>query len=263
VAIPDHVLGADPLSAPSGWDSQWPNGAASAYTNECVFQEPFVLFGFMAAVSTLSFITGVLVLPQRQTALVAKQAAHVDILSGGRLRLGVGIGWNRAEYSALGADFGKRGRKLEEQVAVLRHLWTEPVVHFLGEFHTLEGVGIRPFPLQRPIPIWMGGTATAALERIGRVADGWYSDPTVGVERAAACLPVIRSAAEQAGRDPTAIGFEARLHMKMRSAGELEVEANQWQQLSATHLTVDTKGCGRTSVDDHLEALSRIAHICS
>ena len=161
----DHVLGANP-ERPGGWKGP--------YTYQNPFHEPFVLFGFMAAVTRrLGFCTGVIILPQRQTALVAKQAAEVDVLSGGRLRLGVGLGWNEVEYTALGEAFHDRGRRIEEQIALLRRLWTEPLVEFTGRWHRVPDAGLNPLPVQRPIPIWMGGSHPNVLRRAAQLADGW------------------------------------------------------------------------------------------
>ena len=133
----DHVLGADP-GVHTGW--------SGTYSAADTFHEPLVLFGFLAGIVDLEFVTGIVILPQRQTALVAKQAAEVDILSGGRLRLGVGLGWNAVEYEALGMDFTTRGRRVEEQVELLRRLWTEPTLTFEGRDHTVTGAGIAPLP---------------------------------------------------------------------------------------------------------------------
>src|SRR5215470_7812153 len=146
LAVFDHVLGADPTNRP-GWQK---------YTSQHMFHEPFVLFGYLAALTKLELVTDVIILPQRQTALVAKQAAEVDVLTGGRLRLGVGLGWNYVEYDALGEDFKTRGRRCDEQIAVLRALWRDPVVTFSGPYHTIDAAGLNPLPLQRPIPIWLG-----------------------------------------------------------------------------------------------------------
>ncbi|HWW54008.1 MAG TPA: LLM class F420-dependent oxidoreductase, partial [Acidimicrobiales bacterium] len=161
----DHVLGADP-TVHRGW-----NGP---YDVETTFHEPFVLFGYLAAVTTLELVTGIIILPQRQTALVAKQAAEVDLLTGGRFRLGVGLGWNAVEYEALGKDFSDRGRRLDEQVTLLRSLWTEPSVNFAGAYERVTGAGLSPRPIQRPIPIWFGAQSPAAYRRVGRLADGWF-----------------------------------------------------------------------------------------
>ncbi|MGH3489331.1 MAG: LLM class F420-dependent oxidoreductase, partial [Actinopolymorphaceae bacterium] len=161
----DHVLGADPAQHP-GW--------SGPYTHVSTFHEPFVLFGFLAGISSLELVTGVIVLPQRQTALVAKQAAEVDILTDGRSRLGVGIGWNTVEYEALGEDFHTRGRRMEEQIEVMRRLWTEPVLTFEGRDHRITAAGIAPLPVQRPVPIWLGAqSAPRSLRRAGRLGDGW------------------------------------------------------------------------------------------
>ncbi|MGZ4711012.1 MAG: LLM class F420-dependent oxidoreductase, partial [Acidimicrobiales bacterium] len=161
----DHVLGADP-AVHEGW-----NGPYDVHTT---FHEPFVLFGFLAACTALELVTGIIILPQRQTALVAKQAAEVDLLTGGRFRLGVGLGWNAVEYEALGKEFSDRGRRADEQVGLLRRLWTEQTVTHAGTYEQVTGAGLAPLPIQRPIPIWMGGSSPAAYRRIGRQGDGWF-----------------------------------------------------------------------------------------
>src|SRR6266540_819829 len=161
----DHVVGADP-AAYRGW-----NGP---YDIDDTFHEPLVLYGFLAGITSLELVTGILILPQRQTVLVAKQAAEVDLLTGGRFRLGVGIGWNRVEYEALGQDFSVRGRRIGEQVRLLRRLWTERSVTFEGRYDRVTGVGIAPLPAQRPIPVWFGASSPPALRRAGRLADGWF-----------------------------------------------------------------------------------------
>ena len=199
----DHVLGADA----SGSD---PTGPART-PSEHQFHEIFVLFGYLAAIAPgLELVTGVLVLPQRQTALVAKQAAEVDLLTGGRFRLGVGIGWNYVEFEALGEDFRDRGRRSEEQIEVLRRLWTEPVVDFDGRWHRIPAAGINPLPVQRPIPIWIGGSAEAAIRRAARLADGFF--PQRPLEGGwPATMDRFRGWAEEAGRDPASIGIEQRI----------------------------------------------------
>src|SRR6476620_929583 len=161
----DHVLGADP-QAHAPW-----NGPYDVHTT---FHEPFVLFGYLAACTRLELVSGVIILPQRQTALVAKQAAEVDLLTEGRFRLGVGLGWNAVEYEALGKDFSNRGRRLDEQIQLLRRLWTEPTVTFDGKYERVTGAGLAPLPRQRPNPVWIGAVAPTALERVGRLADGWF-----------------------------------------------------------------------------------------
>ena len=164
ILIYDHVVGADP-QVHTGW-----NGPYDVYTT---FHEPFVMYGYLAAVTrSLELVTGVIILPQRQTALVAKQAAEVDLLSGGRFRLGIGVGWNAVEYEALGEDFGSRGKKSAEQIELLRRLWTEQSVTFDGDFHQVTGAGIAPLPVQRPIPVWIG----AASPRATNVRDASPTD---------------------------------------------------------------------------------------
>src|ERR671936_271297 len=162
----DHVLGANP-ERPGGWKGP--------YSYRHPFHEPLVLYGFLAAVTRrLELVTGILILPQRQTALVAKQAAAVDVLTGGRLRLGVGIGWNHVEYEALDEDFHTRGRRVAEQIAVMRRLWTEPLVSFTGKYHTIDRMAIAPLPVQRPIRVWFGGMSEPVIKRLAKMGDGWF-----------------------------------------------------------------------------------------
>src|SRR5581483_9912585 len=182
---------------------------------------------------------GVLVLPQRQTALVAKQAAAIDVLSGGRLRLGVGLGWNHVEFEALGEEFSDRGRRSEEQIEVLRRLWTEPVVDFEGRWHRIPAAGINPLPVQRPIPIWIGGSAEAAIRRTARLADGFFPQrPLEGGWEAT--LERLREWAEEAGRDPDSIGIEIRLDAAQGAPDDWRREADEWRTLGATHASVQT-----------------------
>jgi probable F420-dependent oxidoreductase len=247
--IYDHVLGASTANRPD-----W----RGPYTSDTLFHEPFVLFGYLAALTQrIELVTGVIILPQRQTALVAKQAAEIDLLSGGRLRLGVGIGWNEVEYQALGEDFHNRGARMEEQIAVLRALWTQPVVSFKGRWHQIEEAGIKPLPVQRPIPIWVGATADAAIERAGRIGDGWF--PQRGPdEQARAMLDRLRQAAAAAGRAPDAVGVEARLSIGQVPEAEWARYAEGWRELGATHLCVNTMGAGLASPQDHIDALRRV-----
>jgi probable F420-dependent oxidoreductase len=244
LAFYDHVLGASP-DRPGGW--------RGPYTDKDLFHEVLVVLGYIAAITTrIGLVTEVLILPQRQAVLVAKQAAEVDILSGGRLRLGVGLGWNRVEMEAMGEDFHTRGRRIEEQVAVLRRLWTEPVVDLDGEFHHLPKVGINPRP-ERQIPIWFGGTADAAKRRAARLGDGWLMNtPTEGDPRAA--LEQVRGYLAEAGRDPSTFGIEARVGLR----GGIEratVNADDWRQRGISHLAVNTMNAGLAWPDGHLEAL--------
>ncbi len=193
----DHVLGADTSKRP-GW---------VGYTYKNMFHEPFVLFGYLAALTTLELVTAVIILPQRQTVLVAKQAAEVDVLSGGRQRLGVGVGWNPVEFEALGMDFRTRGRVIEEQIAVMRLLWSQEVVSYQGRFHTIVEAGLNPLPARRSIPVWMGGSSETALKRIARIADGWFPQGLPD-DNMRATLTQLRAWIAEAGRDPVAFGIE-------------------------------------------------------
>jgi probable F420-dependent oxidoreductase len=241
----DHVLGAGTDTRP-GWQG---------YTSETAFHEVFVLFGYLAGVTTtLELVTGVLILPQRQTALVAKQAAEVDVLSGGRLRLGVGVGWNHVEYEALGESFTNRGARSEEQIEVLRALWAEPTITYSGRWHRVDNAGIKPRPARRRIPIWLGGNAEAALRRTGRIGDGWFPQRAPD-EQARAMLGRIRGYAEEAGRAADEIGFEPRLTLAEVAEADRPDFVKGWRDLGAGHLCVNTMGLELTSVDDHLAVL--------
>ncbi len=252
VLVYDHVLGADPAGR-EGW---------RGYTHREMFHEPFVLFGYLTALApTLELVTGVIILPQRQTALVAKQVAEVDVLSGGRLRLGVGVGWNPVEYEALNMDFSTRGRMIEEQVEVMRLLWTQPVVSYHGHWHQIVEAGINPLPVQRPIPVWMGGTADVLLRRVARMADGWF--PQGKPEQNAESVEQLRSYIEAEGREPSEVGIEARISIRGDSPDEWARQALQWQELGATHISVDTMNAGLGSPQEHIEAIQRFKEIVS
>ncbi|MCX2930522.1 LLM class F420-dependent oxidoreductase [Mycobacterium sp. CVI_P3] len=245
----DHVLGADP-EVHRGW--------AGPYDIDTTFHEPLVMFGYLAAVTTtLELVTGVIILPQRQSALVAKQAAEVDLLSGGRLRLGVGLGWNPVEYEALGEDFSTRGRRCEEQVTVMRRLWTERSVTLSGRHHTITGAGLAPLPIQRPIPVWFGAASERAYERAGRLADGWFPmmGPGHALERARGA---VERAAVAAGRDPAVLGMEGRIDIA-RSRDRVAEELTAWSAAGATHVSINTMGAGLGGVDGHLAALEAVA----
>ena len=244
----DHVLGADP-AVHEGWDGP--------YDIRTTFHEPLVLFGYLAAITDLELVTGIIILPQRQTALVAKQAAEVDLLTGGRFRLGIGLGWNRVEYEALGKDFSTRGRRADEQVELLRRLWTEPVVTFRGEDEQVTGAGLAPMPVQRPIPLWFGAQSPAAYRRAGRLGDGWFPQVPPGPQLHAA-RAVVEQAASEAGRDPAAIGMEGRVSWK-GDPDQLAERAASWRQAGASHLSVNTMGAGLATVDQHLAALEQAA----
>jgi probable F420-dependent oxidoreductase len=214
----------------------------------------FVLYGYLAAVTRrVELVTGVLILPQRQTALVAKQAAEVDVLSGGRLRLGIGVGWNPVEYEALGLSFSDRGVRSEEQITLLRQLWAAPLVTFGGHWERVDNAGINPRPAAGRIPVWFGGASDRTLRRIARIGDGWLpnEDPAKGAEM----VERLRGYAREAGRDPAGIGLEPRLNLARVPPAERADHVAAWQRLGATHLTVVTMGAGHTTVDDHLGAL--------
>jgi probable F420-dependent oxidoreductase len=244
----DHVVGADP-AVHAGWDGP--------YDVHTTFHEPMVLYGYLAAVTSMELVTGIIILPQRQTALVAKQAAEVDLLTGGKFRLGVGIGWNRVEYEALGQDFDTRGRRLEEQITLLRRLWTEPTVTFSGTFDQITGAGLAPMPVQRPIPVWVGAQSPPAYRRAGRLADGWFPQMAPGPQLDEAHR-LVTEAAAQAGRDPASLGMEGRLRWQ-QDRDHLAAVMRQWQDAGATHLSVNTMGAGLKTVDEHLAALTAAA----
>jgi probable F420-dependent oxidoreductase len=253
LSIFDHVLGANRNRFAEG---STPPFTEPPYTIEDHFHEVFVLFGYLAGLTQrLELATGILILPQRQTALVAKQAAAVDVLTGGRLRLGVALGWNFTEYEALGEDFHTRGRRMSEQITVLRKLWTEPEVTFKGRWHDIDRMGIRPMPVQRPIPIWIGGGAEAVLKRVGRLADGWFPQlqPT---DDAGAAIERVRGYMREAGRDPASLGIQAGGRASSGNPDEWVQRALTWRDLGATHLSAGTMGAGLTP-RQHIEALLR------
>ncbi len=242
----DHVLGADPAH----------HELEGPYTQDAIFHEPFVLFGYLAAITRrVKLVTSVLIVTQRQTALVAKQAAEVDVLSGGRLVLGIGSGWNTVEYEALGVDYATRGARLDEQIEVLRQLWREPLVNYEGDFHTVRHAGINPLP-GREIPIWMGGYANVMMDRVGRAGDGWLVPPRFHSPEG--FLPRrerILAAAERAGRDPSTIGFNLSVSVKGKPLEEQLRRAEVWREMGATHFTVSTNTAGFSTIGEHIEAL--------
>jgi len=244
----DHVLGADPTHY-QGW--------SGPYTDQSMFHEPMVLYGYLAAVTSMELVTGVIILPQRQTVLAAKQAAEVDLLTGGKFRLGVGIGWNRVEYEALGQDFSTRGKRLQEQITLLRLLWTEQTVTFSGTFDRITGAGLAPMPVQRPIPVWVGAQSPRAYRRAGRLADGWFPQMAPGPQLDQA-RQIVTEAAVEAGRDPASLGMEGRLRWQ-QDRDKLAAAMRQWQDADATHLSVNTMGAGLNTIDDHLAALATAA----
>jgi probable F420-dependent oxidoreductase len=245
----DHVLGANP-DRPGGWKGP--------YTYRHAFHEPFVLFGFLAAATRrVELVTGILILPQRQTALVAKQAAAVDVLSGGRLRLGVAVGWNAVEFEALGESFKNRGRRIEEQIEVMRGLWTKELITFHGQWHRVPDAGINPLPIQRPIPIWMGGESDVVVRRAARLADGWMPHFRPGAE-AQAIVDRVHGYVKEAGRDPRAFGIEGRMTLSQVPPEQRAKELAEWRAMrGVTHLCVHTVGLGLKTPDEHARTLER------
>jgi probable F420-dependent oxidoreductase len=218
-----------------------------------------VLFSFMSAVTdAIEFATGILILPQRETALVAKQAAALDVLSGGRVRLGVGIGWNRVEYEALNQNFKTRGRRVEEQIELLRMLWTQPLVSFKGEWHEIHDAGLNPLPVQRPIPIWFGGHADAVLRRVARSGDGWLPNYRK-VDDAKPSLEKLSAYLAEYGRDPASIGLEPRLWYGDGEPDRWQRTHDEWLDVGATHMTLNTMHCGFDSPAEHIGAIEKFA----
>src|SRR5947209_15732202 len=203
VVVFDHVLRAHPAHRP-GW---------RGYTHQDRFHEPFVLFGYFAALTHLEVVPAVIILPQRQTVLVAKQAAEVDVLTGGKLRLGVGVGWNPVEYEALGMDFRKRGSMIEEQIEVMRLLWSQEIVNYTGKFHTITEAGLNPLPVRRSIPIWTGGRSDVVLRRTARIADGWFplGQPDDQMRQT---VEQLQRYIQEEGRDPASVGIEATVNAR-------------------------------------------------
>lgn len=246
----DHVLGANP-DRPGGWHGP--------YTYQTPFQEPFMLFSYMAGVTQkLGFLTGILILPQRQTVLVAKQAATLDVLSGGRLRLGVGLGWNQVEYAGLNEDFHNRGRRVEEQVEVLRKLWTQPLVNYQGKWHNIPDAGINPLPVQQPIPIWLGGQAEAVLQRVAQMGDGWLPN-TRSPEDARPAIELLNRFLKEAGRSPDHFGIEARINYGDGDPETWRKLIQGWEGLGAGWVSLNTMGSGFKTPTEHLAALQKFA----
>ena len=245
----DHVVGADPMV-----HTPW----TGPYDLHTTFHEPMVLFGYLAAITSLELVTGIIILPQRQTVLVGKQAAEVDLLTDGRFRFGVGLGWNAVEYEALGKQFSNRGRRIEEQIALLRRLWTEPSVTFDGAYERVTGAGLAPLPVQRPIPVWVGATSQRGLERAGRLADGWFPLVPPG-PRLVEARDIVEAAARDAGRDPATLGMEGRVSWSAEGVTKLVDHVDRWRDANATHLSINTMGAGLGQIDGHLTALAEAA----
>ncbi len=258
----DHVLGANTASRPD-WKGP--------YTLDSMFHEPFVLFAYLAAVTKkLVFATGIIILPQRQTALVAKQAACLDVLSGGRLRLGVATGWNPVEYEALGVPFAGRGARIDEQVAVLRALWTQPAVTFRGDFHAIPDAGINPLPVQRPIPIWMGGgggspltkqpASEDVLRRVARLADGWMAQFGPD-DRGREIWERVQGYCREEGRDPGQLGLEGRLAARREKEAKWGDALARWKRFGASHVCVSTMAEGLRGAEAHQRRLEEVRRV--
>ena len=260
IFIADHVLGADPR--------HHDHVVGSYYTHESVIHESFTTLGFISAITqNMDLITGILILPQRQTALVAKQAAEIDVLSGGRLKLGIGVGWNHVEYEALGQDFHTRGRRSEEQIELLRALWTQETVNFEGRWDRITDAGINPLPVQRPIPIWLGAGGSASpipvervLRRIGTMSDGWFPSFAPGDEGRAA-VERVRNYAAEVGRDPQDIGMIGRLRLPGKQPEVWLEEVEGWRELDATHVSIEARRGVLASVDEHISAIEEAKEV--
>jgi probable F420-dependent oxidoreductase len=247
----DHVLGAvradrtPPLTGP--------------YTEDDPFHDPFVMFGYLAGITErIGFATGILILPQRQTALVARQAADVDLLSGGRLRLGVGVGWNFVEYEALGQDFHTRGARQEEQIGLLRRLFNEPVVDFSGRFDRVDRAALVPRPA-RTIPIWLGGYGEAAFERAARLADGFMFVGGRGVDQAVDNWTALRGRVRDLGRPADEFGADYLVAPGAGGVAGLPAQVEAWREAGGTHVSVVTMGRGLDSIDAHIEYIASAA----
>ena len=248
----DHVLGANP---------DRPGGFSGPYTFQTPFHEVFVLFSYLAGVThRLELATGILILPQRQTALVAKQAASLDVLSGGRLRLGVGLGWNEVEYTSLNENFHNRGKRIEEQVLLLRQLWHAPLVDFKGKWHAIPDAGLNPLPVQASIPIWFGGQSEPALRRMARLGDGWMTNHR-SVAAAKPDLALLDRFLEQAGRSRPQFGLEPRISYAVGDPNAWEESLRAWQDEGATHLSFNTMGSGFKTPQEHIQAIQMFAEI--
>jgi probable F420-dependent oxidoreductase len=251
IEVADHVLGVNTANRPN-----WPG----PYTHEDPFHETFVTMGFLAAATRrIGLVSGILILPQRQTALVAKQAAEVDVLSGGRLRLGIGVGWNPVEYEALGMDWNTRGARQAEQIQLLKLLWTQELVTFEGKFDRIQDCGLNPMPVQRPIPVWLGGSADGVLKRAARYGDGWMPIMAPGDE-ARARLDTLRSYVEAAGRDWSSFGLEAWLRMNSDNPQDWAAAIEGWRRLGAQKVMLYPM-YRMPEFDRQIETLRRVVEI--
>lgn len=243
----DHVVGANGITGPYAIDDQ--------------FHEVFTLFAYGAAITErLEFVTGILILPQRQAALVAKQTAQIDLLSGGRIRLGVAVGWNAVEMAALGEDFGTRGKRIDEQIEVLKLLWTQEEVTYEGQYHNLQRVGINPMPVQRPIPLWFGGGADAVFRRMARHGAGWMPN-TMSLEQAQQDIERLKRFLDAEGRTLDDFGIDVRVNVAQGTPDDWQAFMDAWRELGATHFAALTLRAGYTRYEQHMEKIRQFAEL--
>ncbi len=249
----DHVLGGNAAT----------HDLKGPYKHTDSFHELFVLYGYLAAVTEkIELTSGIIIIGQRQTALVAKQASAIDILSRGRLRLGIGIGWNDVEYEALGMNFADRGKRCEEQVEVMRALWCNDLITYDGKWHKITDAGLNPLPPQQPIPIWFGGHADAVMRRVASMGDGWF--PIFELDDSGkAALDKLRGYIEGAGRDPAEVGIETFNTVAGKTPDDWATAARLWKQQGATHISANTMNAGFSSLDAHIDALRRFKEAAS
>lgn len=266
INLPDHVIGANPATY----------GIMGPYTHKSYFNEPVATLAFFAALTTkIELATNIVILPQRQTVLFAKQAAAIDVLSGGRLRVGVGVGWNPVEYGALNMNFKDRGKRVDEQVALLRRLWSEELVTFEGEFHKIVDAGINPRPIRQPLPIWFGGWSDAMIKRIARIGDGWLLP--MPPEEGKGLMDKLNAACDEVGRDRSEVGIQPWIVVnksnpqmgtkqapdahEMRSPDEWAAEARAWKELGATHMDCWSAYGGLRKADEHIAIAERFKEV--
>ena len=260
IFIADHVLGADPAH------HDFP--ALRTYNHKSVVHETMTLMGYLSAITEqVGLATGILILPQRQTVLVAKQAAEGDVLSGGRLRLGIGVGWNSVEFEALGEDFHNRGARSAEQIEVMRALWTQEVVDYHGKWHNISHAGLNPLPVQRPIPVFLGAGSSATptiaepvLKRVARIADGWC--PNFGPdERGRAYVEKVHGYMLEMGRDSDKLQLDGRLRTSGKQPEDWIDEAKAWEELGARYLSIENRQGGLKTAGEHIEAMRRFKDV--
>ena len=249
----DHVLGANASSRP-GW--------SGAYQHTDSFYEPMTFYSYVAAItSRLELATGVIILPQRQTALFAKQSATLDLISGGRLRLGIGTGWNQVEYEALGENFHNRGKRSEEQIDLLRKLWSQELVTFEGKFHTVTDAGLNPLPPGRSIPIWFGGMADPVLERVAKIGDGWLPLGSPN-DKLKISFDTLKKYLDQNSKSMSDIGVEAMISLKNSDSDtDIRKDLSSWAEMGTTHISINTMNCGLKFPGEHIKAISNFIKI--